>query len=106
MILAVYVVGYVACFRLAVRGMAKDLGGADDWVDVVMFTMGGLFTAILWPLGIPVVIAYKMAKGDPQHAMRVLAGESRADKARRIERERDDLREKVRRLERELRIGE
>jgi hypothetical protein len=45
-ILAVYVVGYVACFRLAVRGMAKDLGGADDWVDIVMFTMGGLFAAL------------------------------------------------------------
>jgi hypothetical protein len=91
-------------FRPLARSAIEALRIGDlEWGDVVMGSFGALAAALVWPIAMPFVLLAKFSEG-PEGAARLLAGESAAKKARRVEFERAEREMYIRRLERELQV--
>lgn len=103
-----YVLGGLVTFRFATRAVIDEVRSDYlrlGWDDVVMGSLLGLIGGMLWPVVLPFVIFTKLA-ASPEHGARILAGESPAKKATRMEREQREREQYIRQLERECGIAE
>jgi len=106
-ILGVWVLGALLTFRPVARGLIHDIAGPYDfdWEVVISGSLMALLVcAFAWPCAVSYFALRRMALNDPERAARILAGESRDAKVRRLERERAEREQRIRDLERELGI--
>lgn len=88
-LLALYGGGVLLSWRPVFRAIFKDLTeyGTACWEDVVVASILATIAVWVWPLAAPFVVARTLIGGDAEKVGRRLGGESRADKARRLERD-------------------
>lgn len=103
LILLAYGIGYVATWRSLFRVMADDLG-IDDAGDLAMVLFTSAYFNIFWPAFLLWWI-FRRAVPDPKRFARAVGGETREQKTKRLEREREERERRIETLERELGIG-
>lgn len=104
--IAVYVVGWLAALRPMGRVVSQPVS-SYDWADVAFLAVLVPMTAVGWPflaLALSARWCARAAFGTPDRAARALLGESRRDRTRRLERERQDREAYIADLERQVGI--
>ena len=109
-ITGVYILGWLAFVRPTFRWFRDDpTSGSVDTVDLGFITFFSLVIPLFWPL-IAVGLTFKFlvsgAERDPMVIARKMGGESKEQRANRLERERADRERYIAKLERELGIGQ
>lgn len=105
--IACYAASVPVGFRYWFREFVNDFG-VDEWGAVLGGIGVGLFFGALTAPAIATWRIFRSVAGDrsPKRLGLILAGETREEKAERLERERIEREEYIARLERELGIGE
>lgn len=108
-IAGVWTVGTLGAFRPLTRamfGMDDDEFWHDEWMLVFMVPLAGLLmAALIWPLALAFFTLRMALNDNPETVARVIMGEGRAAKVKRLEREKMEHEAHIRRLEAELGIG-